>query len=163
MLAPVSNNHKIYIIDYVNISGVEIRRLELAFYRGTLFKIDTKDMGDVDKAMEAKYWKGKLEVEEKEVSCRSGVGVTFTETEKKYTTTWETNTPNIVAVSYLSIYFDDKCKKKSVSNFYIRDTVVSEIIRLEENELLEDKEDEESKAKKEKLKDFWLCLSHFSQ
>jgi len=105
---------KVFYISKMRISTIDITNTYLTFYRDTLVDINTDFTLDISQALELKYGKGEVEQKDKIINCT----ITFTgqkveHTETMFYTRWRNG--DITCTAAVGDYFDNECKKQSLS------------------------------------------------
>jgi hypothetical protein len=144
----------VYHVDYYTISDVPFRGLYLFFYKNYLYRIECDGDAEIYDAMKLKYGGEKIDLKEKKIKCRSGLGIEYDEVEKTYTRTWSLNNSAIKCEGSTSVFFDSKCKKMTATMFYIESVKTSSIANKVISDAIKNKKDSKDEKKKSQLKDF---------
>ncbi|WP_343633433.1 hypothetical protein [Fluviicola sp.] len=142
-----SSNVKTYRIIGYSAADIELNDLTVKFYNDTLYYMNCNMSSDLNNAIKLKYGEGKIEVKEKEVVCKNrSTGIERKLIEKTYFQKWDHD--DIMAVSILSEYYNDKCERRLVSALTIESFSIGRVVnkiddeiedRLKERKKIEDK------------------------
>lgn len=146
-------DEKVYFINHYEVAGIQIEKIYLRFWKDTLYSFECVSSRDLSEAMELKYGKAKTDIKEKEVSCRSAVGVEFKEKEITSISTWS-NVEDIEAQKMISKYFDSKCRANYINSFSVYNIPKVVLVRLAGIEYEKMKKQLKAEETKSKLKDF---------
>lgn len=93
---PIDPGHRIYHIDYLTVADLLLSNIDVQFWRDTLYDIKFDiDGEEFMKALVDKYGQhviAKVENKKKIITCRNGLGVSFSEEEYTITTHYKTAT-----------------------------------------------------------------------
>jgi hypothetical protein len=132
--AMYSPNARVLYLRSYPVADIEIQNLYLTFYNNKLCRIEADYSSELEQAFTDKYGKGEASVTQKPISCSYRLtGQKFTEKEITAVKRWYNK--NVVATSYLSSYYDSKCKQQFVSFFKLIDR--AESAKLEQSEAVE--------------------------
>jgi hypothetical protein len=146
-------DEKVYFINHYEVAGIPLEKIYLRFWKDTLYSFECISSPDLSEAMELKYGKAKTNIKEKEINCRSALGVEFKEKEITSISTWA-NIQEIEAQNIISKYFDSKCKANYLNSFSIYNIPKVVLVRLAGIEFEKTEKQLKTEETKSKLKDF---------
>lgn len=149
-----SKDVKVYLIDYMEISGVPFSKLYLSFYKDTLYSIYSEGRSEIREAMTTKYGEPVLKVIKKKIKCTSRLAGTFEVEQANYDSQWATGFPAIKAILYTGVYYNSKCEKMPYSYFNIKNEALDSKIKAQEEILIKEKEAAEKERNKKALSNF---------
>lgn len=149
-----SKDVKVYLIDYIDISGVPFTKLYLSFYKDTLYSINSDGSSDITEAMTIKYGKPAIKTTKKKVKCTSRIAGNFEVEEVAYNSNWVTGLPTIKAVSDVGTFYNSKCEKLQYSYFSIENEFLKKKITAVEERLNKQKETVDKERNKKALSNF---------
>ncbi|PKO01664.1 MAG: hypothetical protein CVU43_11810 [Chloroflexi bacterium HGW-Chloroflexi-5] len=144
---------KEYHISVYNIADMQIKELQLGFYKDVLFRIDCNSSKELEEALKIKYGEPELKWDKKSVSCiykYSGNEVNYND--NTFTLKWQNG--NIMATNYLKSWHDDKCKEQFAHKLHIADIHIFSIAFNCEMKVKHQHESDEKQKRIKKLKDF---------
>ncbi|MDB5232173.1 MAG: hypothetical protein JWN76_2978 [Chitinophagaceae bacterium] len=136
------------------VADITVTDLELTFYKKKLvdIMISSPKMEFVE-AFQTKYGKGNIFKDSKVIKCASAARGSFEVEEVSYTTTYESNDPDIKITNFLSDYRDSKCAQQFLSYFRISNTNLLKELSTCETQA-QDREAKKKERDLKKLSDF---------
>jgi hypothetical protein len=144
---------RVFKIPAIKVSGIEVKKLILSFFKDTLYSLECDYSFDIAQAIETKYGKGVDEVKTKDVSCVYNLtGNQVTLKEEMFFSKWENE--NIDACVAVGHFYDSNCKEQSKSFVYIQDTQKVEYVNTADEIAKEKLTEAQNIEKKKALSNF---------
>jgi hypothetical protein len=142
---------KFYIPAYKVIPTLEVKCLNLVYYKDSLISIKCSSSSELTEALDLKYGKSDVDVKKEDHTFTyTYTGEKVVKTDETYTQKWQTNAKNVSCKNILMSWYNDKAERLTANNFYLTDTYyVNKISDIEDGIKNRMKEREES-AKKQK-------------
>jgi hypothetical protein len=132
---PIHNDHALYQIDYLTVSGLLFSSLELHFWKDTLYSIQFDINGEkFREAISRKYGEkiiARKETKRKNIVCRNGAGDTFNE-EEVLTTMYYKTSKMLSAWTAHSKYFNSECEAVYSDYFVFMNINTDELVQARE-------------------------------
>lgn len=151
--SPNCQGVEVFYINKYTVSSIPMSEVFLTFKDGLLVQFQCEPTTEFREAIKLKYGSGQLETVNETVKCVTKLtGITTEYEANKYYQKWATG--NISATLTLATYYNDKCQKRYINSFLVKDSLVmkdiSECESTNRKEAMQAKEQEQKK----KLSDF---------
>jgi len=145
-------NHRIIKIGELKISEINIKNIVMDFYNDILISITVHEYSnDFTEALKLKYGNPKIDRIKKNITCSSSFAGSYNLEENSFTSIYRDD--SIGVYDYLSVYYNDKCKKQYFQVFKIYDKEKLKIVENFEKDIREKLDKEKKKKQKEALID----------